>query len=242
MGGGAAKNSGRQVPLDSNASGCSGRPSSRDQEEESSAKLWRGPKPSTVIAPEEIAQDRELVERTLGGDLVAYEELFRQYRQRIFGLGYRLLKDEDAALEIVQEAFIRAYESLAQYRGDSGFYPWIRRIATNLAIDYLRASRHLAEVSFDETLYGEGHDEAVPSHQEKCSPVKSAELSEFSQAIWTALDQLSENHRTVFVLYAVEGLMYREIAQVMNCSIGTVMSRLHYARRKLQALLEPYLE
>ncbi len=184
----------------------------------------------------------------MDGDPAAFEQLFVKYRQRAFAVAWRLLRDEDAALDVVQDAFVRAYEQLEQLRGEGRFYPWLRRIAINLAIDRLRHLRRSVEVSLDEHRVGEG-DEAredasavVRVHSGSESPVQHAELNELSTALSAALLKLSETHRAVFMLHAAEGMSYKEIADALDCNIGTVMSRLFYARKRLQELLAPHLK
>jgi len=194
-------------------------------------------------------EDGALVERTLNGEAEPFECLFTKYRQRLFGVAWRLLHDEDAALDVVQESFVRAFQQLEKLRGEARFYPWLRRIAVNLAIDRLRHARRGVEVGFDEAQHGGGdsigRDRAVWATEDRAareSPEKRAELSEFSAALQEALCKLSENHRAVFMLHAAEGMSYREIADALNCNIGTVMSRLFYARKKLQEMLAVHLE
>ncbi len=189
------------------------------------------------------------MERAVAGDAEAFEGLFNKYRKRLFGVVWRILRDEDSALDIVQDAFVKAYECMDKLRGEGSFYPWIKRIAVNQAIDRLRHIRRGVEVGFDEALYGDGagadqrktmvrpSDRALQN-----DPERRAQLSEFSSALEEALGQLSETHRTVFLLHAVEDMSYREIADVMGCQMGTVMSRLFYARKKLQELLGSHLE
>jgi RNA polymerase sigma-70 factor (ECF subfamily) len=194
-------------------------------------------------------EDRLLVEKTMGGDAQAFEELFIKYRQRVFGTAWRIVRDEDAALDVVQDAFVRAWQRMSDLRGETRFFPWLRRIAVNLAIDRLRQSKRGQEVSFDEAQFGAGAaaesgraGKRGPEHQERESPNRKAELGEFTSALEGALEQLSDAHRTVFLLHAAEGMTYREIADAMEINMGTVMSRLFYARKRLQELLEPHLE
>ena len=193
-------------------------------------------------------EDGLLVERAVKGEAEAFETLFTKHRQRLFAVAWRLMHDEDAALDVVQEAFVRAYQNLGDLRGETRFYPWLRRIAVNLAIDRLRHIKRGTEVGFDEAQFGRGEevDEnriARPNDKaERESPVRRAELSEFGRDLQGALEKLSEAHRSVFMLHAAEGMSYREIADALGCNIGTVMSRLFYARKKLQELLAPHLD
>lgn len=198
-------------------------------------------------ASPESEEDTQLVERCLGGDNQAFEQLFVKHRQQLFAVCWRLLHDEDAALDVVQDAFVKAYEELENLRGEARFYPWLRRIAVNLSIDKLRQAKRSKEVS----LYGtqaeeEARDESAAvaraSEEQNDSPVEKAEISEFSTALSSALLKLSDPHRTVFMLHAAEGMSYKEIAEALDCNIGTVMSRLFYARKRLQELLGPHLK
>jgi RNA polymerase sigma-70 factor (ECF subfamily) len=200
-------------------------------------------------APPGEAEDARLVERAVSGEADAFEQLFLKYRQRVFGVAWRVLHDEEAAMDVVQDAFVRAYRQLEKLRGESRFYPWIRRIAVNLAIDRLRHIKRGAEVEFDEAQFGGGEDANservagdLDERGERESPERRAELSEFSEALQEALQKLSAPHRTVFLLHAAEGMSYQEIADAVSCNIGTVMSRLFYARRQLQKLLGSHLE
>jgi RNA polymerase sigma-70 factor, ECF subfamily len=192
-------------------------------------------------------EDPLLVEKAVGGDAEAFEKLFIKYRQRVFSVVWRLLRDEDSALDIVQDAFVRAFQQLENLRGEARFYPWLRRIAVNLAIDRLRHIRRGVEVSLDEHRIGEGDESrdepaaVVMTRSGSESPAYKAEISEFSEALSSALLKLSDSHRAVFMLHAAEGMSYKEIADALDCNIGTVMSRLFYARKKLQELLAPHL-
>ncbi|MBI3829488.1 MAG: sigma-70 family RNA polymerase sigma factor [Planctomycetes bacterium] len=193
-------------------------------------------------------EDGLLVERAVKGEAEAFEALFAKHRQRLFAVAWRLMRDEDAALDVVQEAFVRAYQNLGDLRGEARFYPWLRRIAVNLAIDRLRHIKRGTEVGFDEAQFGRGEeaDESrvarTNDRAERESPSRRAELSEFGRDLQGALEKLSEAHRAVFMLHAAEGMSYREIADALGCNIGTVMSRLFYARKKLQELLAPHLD
>jgi RNA polymerase sigma-70 factor (ECF subfamily) len=191
-------------------------------------------------------EDGRLVEQAVAGSAEAFEKLFVKYRQRTFGVAWRLVRDEDAALDVVQDAFVRAYEELKNLRGETRFYPWLRRIAVNLAIDRLRHQRRAAVVALDEARVGEGDEDrdepAVLVKGGHEGPVQQAEFSEFSAALSEALLKLSDAHRAVFLLHAAEQMSYKEIAEALGCNIGTVMSRLFYARKKLQELLAPHLD
>lgn len=206
--------------------------------------------PSNPLDAPEIgesgADDSVLVAETLAGKAEAYEKLFVKYRQRVFASAWRLLRDEDAALDVLQDAYIRAYEQLENLKGEGRFFPWLRRIAVNLALDRLRHTRRGVEVSLNEKWgpdaeEGEDRAAAFMDRNPDQSPARNAEVSEFSSAMSEALLKLSDAHRAVFMLHAAEGMSYKEIAQALGCNIGTVMSRLFYARKRLQELLAPHL-
>jgi len=210
------------------------------------AALTAGPLSGDAAAQQ--AEDATLVEKAGAGDAEAFGRLFVKYRQRVFAVAWRLLRDEDAALDVVQDAFVRAYEQLGLLRGETRFFPWLRRIAVNLALDRLRHMRRGVEVELDEHRVGEGDEEreeasgVVMARSGAESPAQKAERSEFSAALSAALLKLSDTHRAVFMLHAAEGMSYKEIAEALDCNIGTVMSRLFYARKRLQELLAPHLK
>jgi len=194
-----------------------------------------------------------LVEKAAAGGTEAFEALFVKYRQRVFAVAWRLLHNEDTALDIVQDAFVRAYEQLNTLRGETQFYPWLRRIAVNLAIDRLRHLRRGVELELDEERMDQrgltpisgrleiGCLSPLAAGSAEESPVQKAEFAELSAALSEALLKLSDSHRAVFMLHAAEGMSYKEIAEALDCNIGTVMSRLFYARKRLQELLAPHL-
>ena len=147
-------------------------------------------------------------------------------------------------MDLTQDAFLRAYEAIARFRGDAKFTTWLRRIVTNVCLDHLRKTEHRTVVaSYDEQL---GSGEADPevgvltSHRE--GPDTDVARKELGSAIVSALSALTPEQRTAFVLREIEGLSYEDIAKVMDCATGTVMSRLFYGRRRLQALLREFRE
>jgi len=190
------------------------------------------------------AGDALLVERALAGDADAFGQLFERRRQGLYLKAYSYLRSREDALDMVQEAFVRAWSALTTFRGESSFATWMGRIVTNLCIDRIRRPKTVSG-GLDEEVVGEGRADprlggASPGRAR--SPVRAAEIAEFAPALQTALGELSEKHRAVFLLHAEEGLRYREVAEQLGISIGTVMSRLHYARERLQELLAEHLE
>ena len=185
-------------------------------------------------------EDRTLVGRAVSGDASAFERLFEKYRNAMYNIAWRYTGNQETALDLAQETFVRAYEKLATFRRDSNFYTWLRRIATNLCIDHLRAKSSNTR-SFDEHFHADSL-RRVPGVPSPPAPDVRAEQKEFTEALWPAVEKLSEKQRAVFLLHAVEEMSYKEIAATLGCSMGTVMSRLHYARRNLQEMLQAHLD
>ena len=177
------------------------------------------------------ADDHELVQRTQLGDRSAFEMLVRRYQDRAYSVAFQILGHHEDALDAAQEAFARAYLSIARFRGSAGFYTWLYRILVNLAIDQARARGKMNPVSLDDP-------QTAPAQREPTAdPGACLETKELGQQIARAVASLPVHQRTALTLREIQGLSYREIAGVMNCSIGTVMSRLHAARQKLQQII-----
>lgn len=183
--------------------------------------------------------ERELIRRCLAGDAAAFEPLVERYRQRVWRLAYQLLHDREEAWDCAQEAFVRAFHSLPSFRGQSAFYTWLFRITVNVATDRQRARGAQARAFGAERVPEEEWKRTTPDLGAR--PDQAAVQSEQRERIRQALDALPPKARTIIMLSDVEGLSYREIAEVLGCPIGTVMSRLHNARKRLKALLGPIL-
>ncbi|MFZ4766226.1 MAG: sigma-70 family RNA polymerase sigma factor, partial [Roseimicrobium sp.] len=176
------------------------------------------------------------------GDARAFDSLVTRYRGKVFGMCYHLVQNEQDAYDVAQDAFIKAWRALPSFKGDSSFYTWIYRIAHNAAYDWLRKRRIQSEGEFDDEISRPiaAGAEAVPrGHQRPDDALKNRELGE---RIQHAIAQLTPDHRTVILLREIEGHSYEEIAEIMACSVGTVMSRLFYARKKLQEMLKDAYE
>jgi RNA polymerase sigma-70 factor (ECF subfamily) len=185
------------------------------------------------------SDEHELIERCLAGDTSAFEPLVERYRQRVWRLAYQLLHDREDAWDCAQEAFVRAFHSLRSFRGHAAFYTWLFRITVNVATDRQRSRGAQARAFGAERLPEEEWKRTMPDTRAR--PDQAAVQSEQRDRIREALDALPPKARTIIMLSDVEGLSYREIADVLGCPIGTVMSRLHNARKRLQALLGPML-
>jgi RNA polymerase sigma-70 factor (ECF subfamily) len=192
------------------------------------------------------AGDTELVDRARGGDHEAFARLFQRYHRRAYSLAYGVVHNADDALDVVQEAFIKAHRYLDKFEGASSFYTWLYRIVMNLSIDHLRKHKRARHVDFNDALaHGEGDsavgDDALLPRILGQNPGKSLARKEMREQINEALAGLSDNHRAVLVMREVEGLSYEEMAQVMQCSKGTIMSRLFHARKNMQKRLLEYM-
>ncbi len=188
-------------------------------------------------APE--VDDRELIRRCQAGDVAAFEPLVEKYRQRVWRLAYQVLRDREEAWDCAQEAFVRAYSSLSSFRGQSAFYTWLFRITVNVATDRHRSRGARARALGNEPIPEEEWERTAIDTER--GPDESAAQAEQRERIRAALDSLPLKARTIIMLSDVEGLSYKEIAEVLNCPIGTVMSRLHNARKRLRSLLGPML-
>ena len=180
--------------------------------------------------------DPTLVRAAQRGNMAAFEELVARHRDKIYARALSMMRNEEEAIDLSQEAWVKAWQRLKQFQGDASFATWMTRIVINLCLDHLRkAKRQRAESieQLDEELGGVERQMPVVT----ANPTAGLERSELRQRIDRALAQLTYEHRTVLVLHEFEEMEYKAIAKYMGCSIGTVMSRLFYARRKMAALL-----
>lgn len=182
--------------------------------------------------------DRELVGRCQRGDLDAYEALVDRYRNKVYGFAFSMLRNEQDATDLCQEAFVRGWQAIHGFRKEASFYTWIYRITTNLAIDFTRRRDRRPTTPFEEGIDPNVDASVQPPPSANPSPVDEAQRKELREQIDAALLELSPEHRAVIQLREFDGLDYAAIAKATGCSIGTVMSRLHYARKHLQKLLQ----
>ncbi len=194
-----------------------------------------------------MPDDKELVERARGGDQEAFRQLFQRYHRRVYSLAYGVVQNQDDALDVVQEGFIRAHRYLDKFEGASSFYTWLYRIIMNLSIDHIRKHKRARMVDFNDALRHDedradvGEDALLPRILGQ-NPGKALVRKEIREQISRALAELSDNHRAVLVMRELEGLSYEEMAQAMQCSKGTIMSRLFHARKNMQKSLLVYME
>lgn len=195
--------------------------------------------PDTSEPVEELESD--LVRRARNGDLPAYDELVKRYQQRIYATIYHMTSNHEDANDLAQDSFIKAFSALKSFKGGSTFYTWLYRIAVNKTINFLKQRKNKYHLSLNDLDFNAENDPdlvALVSHK---TPHRDAGLSELQKKLNEALLRLSEPHRMVVVLHDVQGQSHDEIAEIMGCNIGTVRSRLFYARQQLQGYLTEYM-
>lgn len=187
--------------------------------------------------------DKQLVARAQSGDRHAFEALVRKYQRRIFRLAFGMLKNQEDAMDVSQDAFVRVHQHLDRFKGDAAFYTWLYRITTNLCIDRIRRNRG-EQVEYEDGLAREDHTAAELGLRRSAAathPGKSTLRHELGDHISRALEQLPEKHRQILLLREIEGLSYEDLSLTLEIKKGTVMSRLFHARKKMQAILAEYL-
>ena len=177
-----------------------------------------------------------LVDHAKSGDTQSFEELVSRYRDRVYARAFSIMRNEELAIDLSQNAWIKAWQRLEQFHGDASFVTWLNRIITNLCLDELRRQKRLKTDSIEEIQEDIGPVENLMEIQ-GFDPIAKLNQQELRERIDDAMDKLSVNHRTVLLLYEYEQLEYKQIADQMDTTIGTVMSRLFYARKKMASLL-----
>jgi len=190
------------------------------------------------------AEDKILVQRAKEGDEAAFKELVLRYQRKVYMIVYSMISNHQEALDKVQEVFLRVHRHLPSFEGTSSFYTWMYRIAVNICIDHYRR-RKLQSYEYDDSFrHGPALQEEVfpvVSSASRETPTGRLLREELAAKIRDALDKLPPKHRQVLILRELEGLSYQEIADVVGISIGTVMSRLFHARKKMQSRLSHYV-
>ncbi len=195
-----------------------------------------------ALEPGEVS-DIDLVKRSQAGDSRAFDVLVTRYRGKVYSMTYHLIQNEAEAWDLAQEAFIKAWRALPSFKQDASFFTWLYRITHNVTYDWLRKKKIQSEGEFDDAQGGHriaAGAQAVPRSEP--APDQAMKQAELGQRIQEAIAKLSPEHRQVILLREVDGMAYEEIAEIMHCSLGTVMSRLFYARKKLQELLKDTYE
>ena len=183
-----------------------------------------------------------LVKSAKAGNLDSFDSLTIMFRERLYGVIYNMTFNHDDAADLTQDAFVKAFRSLSKFKEKASFFTWIYRIGVNLTLSYLRKKKSRKFFSFDQ--YVSDGVSIKDSEKFSCSDsnsVRSTLINELHEKLNEALSQLSDKHRTIVVLFEIDGLSHKEIASIMKCTEGTVRSRLHYAKLQLQSLLSDYI-
>ena len=194
----------------------------------------------TVQATE--TDEATLVKRARRGDLGAYDDLVRRYQQRIYATVYHMTSNHEDANDIAQDAFIKGFSALKTFKGGSTFYTWVYRIAVNKTLNFLKSRKHRSAMSLNDMDFNMEHDPDLVALVSDKTPRRDIALSELQEKLNEAMQKLSEQHRLVVTLHDVQGLPHEEIAEIMDCNVGTVRSRLFYARQQMQGYLADYIK
>ena len=197
-----------------------------------------------VTSPErqqEADSDLAVVKRVQAGDVAAFDQLIRKYRERLFGVVYNLTSNREDTADLVQDAFIKAFQSINRFQGQASFFTWLYKIAVNTTLSHLRKNRMRTFFSLEKIQEDDPSSKILADLTDKTGADRDAYLRELQEKLNEALQKLSIKHRTVITLFEIDGLSHAEIAEIMECSEGTVRSRLHYAKQFLQGELGKYL-
>ena len=190
-----------------------------------------GPKP-------EWGEDHDLVRKVIDGDATAYRCLVERYQGRIYSIVYGMVRNREDARDLAQEAFVKAYKNLSRFRFSASFYTWLCRIAMNVSIDHIRKQKNRRTQEFDDGIATKGPAGVISLAHHRGDPSKSIERKQLRARLSEALESLSDDQKEAIILREIDGLAYKEIAEIMGIPEGTVMSRLYYARKNLQAALK----
>jgi len=197
-----------------------------------------------VVSPErqlEADSDRIIVQRVQAGEVAAFDNLILKYRERVFGVIYNMTSNREDAADLTQDAFIKAFQSINRFQAQSSFFTWLYRIAVNSTLTHLRKAKLRTFFSFEKITDEDKTAELVNQMTDKKGADRDLYIRELQEKLNEAMMKLSIKHRTVVTLFEIEGVSHEEIAEIMNCSVGTVRSRLHYAKQLLQAELQRYI-
>lgn len=202
----------------------------------------QGQQTGTAESADEANEVLALVERARAQDLDAYNELVQRYQRKIYALVYNMTSSREDAEDLVQDVFVKAYQAISHFKGDSQFYTWVYRIAVNRTINFLKKRKRIStgKMSLDDMDGAIERDPDYVDLSSRSSPVRDMAISELQQKLNAALQTLSENHRTVVVMHDIQGIPHDEIAKIVGTSTGTVRSRLFYARQQLQKELAEF--
>ncbi len=197
-----------------------------------------------VASPErqqEADSDWMVVQRVQAGDVASFDELILKYRERVYAMIYNMTSNREDAADLTQDSFIKAFQSINRFQGQSSFFTWLYRIAVNSSLTHIRKNKLRTFFSFDKVQEDAAVSQAINRLTDKKNVERDVFINELQEKLNEALQKLSIPHRTVVTLFEIDGLSHEEIAEVMNCSVGTVRSRLHYAKQLLQVELQSYV-
>ncbi|MDF7807513.1 sigma-70 family RNA polymerase sigma factor [Pontiellaceae bacterium B12219] len=194
------------------------------------------------VVEDDGPSDDELVLKAQQGDIQAFDLLVERYHSRIYSLTYNMTSNREDAEDLTQEIFVKAFEALPRFKGKSSFYTWLYRIGVNKTINYRKKRNRKRALSLDSFDQDIKLDDDYHDLTAKGSPLRSISLSELQIKLNEALQGLSEKHRTVVVMHDMQGIPHDEIAKVVGASVGTVRSRLFYARRQMQNELSEFMK
>ena len=186
--------------------------------------------------------DRVLVRQAQGGDYSAFDTLVQKYQERVYATIYHMTSNHEDANDLTQDTFIKAFQALKTFKGGSSFYTWVYRIGVNKTINFLKQRKNRSHMSLNDLDFNAEHDPDLVALISDRTPRREVNLAELQEKLNEAMQKLSDSHRLVVTLHDVQGLPHDEIAEIMDCNIGTVRSRLFYARQQLQAYLSEYLK
>lgn len=197
---------------------------------------------ATMDANPSRSEELALIQRAQDGDTGAYDELVRRHQERIYATIYHMTSNHEDANDLAQETFIKAYSALKSFKGDSSFFTWVYRIAVNKTINFLKQRKNRSAMSLNDLDFNAEHDPDFVALVSDKTPRREVNLAELQEKLNEAMQKLSETHRLVVTLHDIQGLPHEEIARITGCNVGTVRSRLFYARQQLQAYLTDYLK
>ncbi len=199
----------------------------------------------TLVASPERQQEADsdwmIVQRVQAGDVASFDQLILKYRERVYAMIYNMTSNREDAADLTQDSFIKAFQSINRFQGQSSFFTWLYRIAVNSSLTHIRKNKLRTFFSFDKVHEDAGVSEVINRLTDKKDVERDVFVNELQEKLNEALQKLSIPHRTVVTLFEIDGLSHEEIAEVMTCSVGTVRSRLHYAKQLLQAELQSYV-
>ena len=185
--------------------------------------------------------DWSVVQRVQAGNVGAFDQLVQKYREHIFSIIYNMTSNREDASDLTQDTFIKAFQAIARFKGQSSFFTWIYRIAINTTMTFLKKRSRRRYISYETINEEVSTTEIFESLTAKTQTEKGALVHELQEKLNDSLQKLSPKHRTVVVLHEIEGLSHSEIAEITKTSVGTVRSRLHYAKQQLQSYLKDYI-